>query len=78
MKSIKYIGKEDVYNLEVEDHHNFSVNGGLIIHNCDSLRYGLMSRPVANVIKPEPPGKWYSQLELEDAGFKNNKIRRII
>ena len=27
--------------MEVADHHNFSVNGGLIIHNCiDALRYG--------------------------------------
>ena len=24
--------------MEVEDHHNFSVNGGLIVHNCS---YGL-------------------------------------
>ena len=39
---IKYLGKRDVYNMEVQDHHNFSVNGGLIIHNCsDAERYGL-------------------------------------
>jgi len=25
---------EDVYNLEVENTHNFAVNGGFIIHNC--------------------------------------------
>ena len=38
--SIEYLGKEDVYNMEVEDHHNFSVNGGFIVHNClDALRY---------------------------------------
>lgn len=37
---IEYIGKQDVYNMEVEDRHNFSVNGGLIVHNCiDGLRY---------------------------------------
>lgn len=29
-----------VYNMEVDDHHNFSVNGGIIVHNCmDSVRY---------------------------------------
>lgn len=40
IRSIKYIGKQDVYNMEVRDHHNFSVNGGLIVHNClDSDRY---------------------------------------
>jgi hypothetical protein len=32
--------KVDVYNMEVEKYHNFSVNNGLIIHNCiDALRY---------------------------------------
>lgn len=44
VKKIVYIGKKDVYNMEVADHHNFSVNGGLLIHNCsDAERYGLYS-----------------------------------
>lgn len=44
IKSITPIGKQDVYNMEVQDHHNFSVNGGLIVHNCyDSLGYGLIA-----------------------------------
>lgn len=43
IKSIKYIGKEDVYNMEVKRHHNFSVCGGVIVHNClDALRYDCM------------------------------------
>ena len=41
---IKYIGKADVYNMEVKNHHNFSVCGGFIIHNCcDALRYACMT-----------------------------------
>jgi hypothetical protein len=40
--SIEYIGREDVYNLEVERYHNFSINGGLIVHNSiDACRYAL-------------------------------------
>ena len=40
---IKYIGKEDVYNMEVRNHHNYSVCGGFIIHNCmDAIRYMVM------------------------------------
>ena len=28
--------------MEVEQYHNFAVNGGLIVHNCiDSARYAL-------------------------------------
>ena len=34
VKSIRYIGEQPVYNMEVKDHHNFSVDGGLIVHNC--------------------------------------------
>lgn len=38
--SIEEAGYEDVYNMEVEDNHNFAVNGGLIVHNCmDDIRY---------------------------------------
>jgi len=40
IKSIKFHSIQDVYNMEVETHHNYAVEGGLIIHNCiDSLRY---------------------------------------
>ena len=37
---ITKLKNEDVYNMEVENHHNFAVNGGLIVHNCmDCFRY---------------------------------------
>lgn len=39
IESIEYIGKQDVYNLEVEKYHNYAIDGGTIIHNCDSIRY---------------------------------------
>ena len=30
--------------MEVEDNHNFAVNGGLVVHNCaDALRYYVMT-----------------------------------
>lgn len=29
-----------MYNMEVDEYHNFSVNGGIIVHNCmDAARY---------------------------------------
>lgn len=38
--SVHAVGYEDVYNMEVEDNHNFAVNSGLIVHNCmDDIRY---------------------------------------
>lgn len=40
LEKIKPLGKQPVYNMEVDDYHNFSVNGGIIVHNCmDSIRY---------------------------------------
>jgi len=48
MKSVKITqikklpNTEDVYNMEVRDFHNFTINGGFIVHNCiDSVRYAL-------------------------------------
>ena len=41
-KVTKLPKKEDVYNMEVEEHHNFAVNGGYIVHNCiDATRYAM-------------------------------------
>jgi hypothetical protein len=45
VKAVRYAGIEDTYDLTVKDHHNFSICGGLIVHNCvESIRYGCMSR----------------------------------
>jgi hypothetical protein len=36
----------DVYCLDVPDVHNFSIEHGIIVHNCaDSIRYACMTRP---------------------------------
>ena len=46
IKSIKKVGCEDVYNMEVKDNHNFAISKGLIIHNCmDAMRYMIASLP---------------------------------
>lgn len=39
IKSIRPAGKADVYNMQVEKHHNYCVNGGYVLHNCDAMRY---------------------------------------
>ena len=51
VKSITYAGKADVFNMEVDDTHNFVIQGGVIAHNCvDEIRYMCMSRPVKPII----------------------------
>lgn len=54
VSSIQPAGRQDVYNMEVERHHNFSIEGGLIVHNCyDGAGYGLISYHVG-ATKPLP------------------------
>lgn len=38
IKSIKYVGKEPVYNITVRKHHNYFLKGGILSKNCDALR----------------------------------------
>ena len=55
VKSVRYVGKADVYNMEVDDTHDFVVQGGVVVHNCpDEIRYFSMMRPIApRVVKEE-------------------------
>lgn len=47
VKSVTPAGKADVFNMEVEDTHDFVIQGGVISHNCaDEVRYLCMSRPI--------------------------------
>lgn len=39
VKTVEFAGFEDVYNMEVDGVHNFAINGGIIVHNCDECRY---------------------------------------
>lgn len=57
VKEIRYKGKADVYNMEVEDTHSFVVNGGIVAHNCyDEARYFCMARPVpVKMVSKETP-----------------------
>ena len=62
---IEQLPNEDVYNMEVETHHNFAVNGGFIVHNCDALRYFCSMRTKPSIT---PKIK-----QLDD--FKTRKLR---
>ena len=39
VKGIERLERQDVYNLSVDKDNSFAVNGGIIVHNCDALRY---------------------------------------
>ena len=43
----------DVYNMEVDDNHNFAINGGLVVHNCmDDTRYFVKTMKIATPRQP--------------------------
>ena len=44
VKKITYVGKEPVYDMYVDEYHNFVSGDGVVLHNCDSLRYWCVSR----------------------------------
>ena len=46
--AIRKLPPEPVYNMEVDEYHNFAVNGGLIVHNCmDATRYFVKTMRIA-------------------------------
>lgn len=55
IKKIEPAGYADVYNLEVEETHDFAVGPGVITHNCyDEWRYMCMARPIEPRVNIQP------------------------
>lgn len=53
VKKVERIEPADVYNMEVDGTHCFSVNDGLIVHNCmDAVRYFIQTKRIYR--KQEP------------------------
>lgn len=70
VKSIKSAGYADVYNMEVEETHDFVIQGGVISHNCaDEWRYMCMSRPIKPIMAKESKGSIF-------VDPLNTKVRR--
>lgn len=44
VKAIRPAGKEPVYNMTVEEFHNYIIHGGIVLKNCDALRYFCVTR----------------------------------
>lgn len=65
VKAVRRAGRADVYNMEVEDTHDFVIQGGVIAHNCaDEWRYFCMSRPVKpRMAVPDKP-VWIDPLNM--------------
>ena len=63
IRTIRHAGRADVFNMEVEETHDFVIQGGVISHNCaDEWRYMCMSRPVAPILREEKETLWADPL----------------
>lgn len=51
---VQEVGHAEVYNLSVENAHQYYANG-ILVGNCDCLRYLINSGPLTNEILPEKP-----------------------
>ena len=43
IKSIKKVGKADVYNIQMKNNHNYFAND-ILVSNCDCIRYIVNTR----------------------------------
>ena len=67
IKAIRHSGKDDVFNMEVEDTHDFVIQGGVISHNCaDECRYLCMMNPIKPVEVKEKKAKVWSPLDDDE------------
>jgi hypothetical protein len=75
-------GNEDVYDLTVDEHHNFAIEGGVFVHNCDPVQgitgtFALSGGTVVDFpdyilpnayFGPAPKGPYDRMGALKDAG----------
>ena len=67
IKAIRPARKADVFNMEVEDTHDFVIQGGVISHNCaDECRYLCMMNPIKPVEVKEKKARVYNPLDDDE------------
>ena len=78
VSKVEPTGTADVYNMEVEDTHDFAVGNGIIAHNCyDAWRYGCMRFSITAPLPKPRPAKPYSPLDDDEPTDKYEFYRRF-
>lgn len=74
---IEASGTADVYNMEVEETHDFAVANGVIVHNCyDAWRYACQRYAITSPLEPEKKPKPYDPLDPLDDYYRTNDAGR--
>jgi hypothetical protein len=48
--SVEYCGNEDVYDFTVDKFHNFALEAGVFVHNCDAVEDDMFGYKINNVL----------------------------
>lgn len=77
IKEISYIGKRNVYNMTVEDVHNYMIKGNVIVKNCDSMRYFAVWWTTSPE-KAKPERKKWRRSYIEDYRNASKEIKALM
>lgn len=67
IKNIIALQHDDVYNITVENTHNYVDGGGIISKNCDALRYFISGRPVPNKKQAQQKHEFFNNTKKDFA-----------
>lgn len=67
-------GQQDVYNLTVENSHNYFANG-ILVSNCDSLKYLIASRSKAISPEKKHPENTFAAFEEQERIWKEQQAQ---
>ena len=66
VKSVRSAGKEPVYNMTVEEYHNYLIHGGIVLKNCDAIRYFCVTRTLGAERPEEPMVEDFDEANVTD------------
>jgi hypothetical protein len=76
IKSIRYAGKTEVFNMEVADTHDYAIENGAIVHNC---RYVTMyTKPKIKAPIPIKRRQMYDPLNIRDRRYEGDDNGKVI
>lgn len=79
IRSIRKVGTQPVYNMTVDDVHNYMIEGNVIVKNCDALRYFCVYWTLpADVIRSETQKKWTDDMWEDYKNANDDDKRHLI
>lgn len=78
IRSIRKTGTQPVYNMTVDDVHNYMIEGNVIVKNCDALRYFCVYWTLPSDILTNSRQKKWTEDMWEDYKSASEKDKRFL